>query len=291
VNVPAPATSYYTTFDSINHDFLFSGFNMETPSGFNSRCLNSDHPYASPQFNNAHYDYFAQLRVPIILNNTNAFVLFDEVTLVEPGDSGAVFGSSNFYDYVIVEGSKDGGNTWINFLPGWSCRDNQAWLDRFNSNLDKNGNSLATGNSSFYRKRHLDMLANGNFKGGDTILIRYRLYSDPYVYGWGWAIDNLNIQNSIMGISNSKISETSVQLYPNPASSVINLQISLSEAPSLVRLQLINILGQTVKEGVFIKPGIFINESVSVDNLQKGVYLAVIWVDGARIVRKVSINK
>jgi len=119
--------------------------------------------------------------VPIIINSSNAFILFDEVALVEPGDSGAAFGSSNFYDYVIVEGSKDAGKTWNYFLPGWSCRDNAAWLTRFNSLLDANGNSLAAGDMSLLKKRQLDMLSSGYFKAGDTILIHFRLYSDSYV--------------------------------------------------------------------------------------------------------------
>jgi hypothetical protein len=289
VNIPTPVTSYYTTFDSINHDFLFSGFNITTPTGFNSPSLNSDHPYASPASNNAHYDYFAQLRVPVIVNNTNAFVLFDEVALVEPGDSGAAFGSSNFYDYVIVEGSKDGGNSWNYFLPGWSCMDNPAWLNRFNSNLDKNNNSHATGDMGLFRKRHLDMLASGFFKGGDTILIRFRLYSDPYVYGWGWAIDNLNIQNSVMGISNERVTEANIQLYPNPAFTEVKIQMNLPEAPTIVRFQFINTIGQTMKERTLHKPGNIINETVTLEGLQKGVYLAVIWIDGTRTVRKLNI--
>ncbi|MEQ8241068.1 MAG: T9SS type A sorting domain-containing protein, partial [Cyclobacteriaceae bacterium] len=32
------------------------------------------------------------------------------------------------------------------------------------------------------------------FNPNDTILIRFRLYSDQIVNGWGWAIDNLQIQ-------------------------------------------------------------------------------------------------
>jgi hypothetical protein len=289
VNVPTPFTSYYTTFDSINHDFLFSGFNISTPSGFNSPCLNSDHPYASPQIDNSHFDYMAQLRIPVILNDTNAFIFFDEVALVEPGDSGSTFGSSNFYDYVIVEGSKDGGNSWNYFIPGWSSNDNPSWLARFNSKLDRNNNSLASGDANLFRKRRLDMRTGGNFKGGDTILIRFRLYSDPYVHGWGWAIDNLNIQDFLLGISSMKINESVIQLYPNPASSEVKIQINLPQAPNVIRLQLIDALGQTMKETTFKNPGNAMNETISLEGLQKGIYLAVIWIDGARTVRKVSI--
>jgi hypothetical protein len=38
------------------------------------------------------------------------------------------------------------------------------------------------------------MLENGNFKAGDEILIRFKLYADQLSVGWGWVIDNLKIQ-------------------------------------------------------------------------------------------------
>jgi hypothetical protein len=289
VGVPSPATSYYSTFDSLSYDFLFSGFNISRPAGFVSSCLNSNHPYASPDMNNAHFDYFAQLRIPIIVNKYNAFIMFDEVALVEPNDSGYAFGSSNFYDYVIVEGSKDGGNTWNYFIPGWNCTSFPDWQNRFLSNTDNNGNSLALGDMNLYHKRHLDMLSSGSFKGGDTIFIRFRLYSDPYLYGWGWAIDNLNIQNVAMDNPKAIFSGTDIQIFPNPASDLVNFRYNLPYSPAKVQLQFINTLGETVMTRTISNPGNSVNESIQLEGLQRGVYLAVIWIDNTRIVRKLSI--
>ena len=42
----------------------------------------------------------------------NATLSFDEIALVEPGDPGSVFGDPAFWDYVVVEGSRDG-VTWL----------------------------------------------------------------------------------------------------------------------------------------------------------------------------------
>ena len=39
-----------------------------------------------------------------------------------------------------------------------------------------------------------DFATEHGLEAGDTILVRFRLFSDPYANGWGWAIDNLRIQ-------------------------------------------------------------------------------------------------
>ena len=59
------------------------------------------------------------LRHPLKFNESGMLINFNEIVLVEPGEDGSVFGSDDFYDYVIVEGSKNFGKTWFR-----SCR----WL-------------------------------------------------------------------------------------------------------------------------------------------------------------------
>ena len=43
-----------------------------------------------------------------------------------------------------------------------------------------------------YKDREIDL--SPTFNVGDTVMIRFILYSDEEVIGWGWAIDDLNIQ-------------------------------------------------------------------------------------------------
>ncbi|MFM7488063.1 MAG: hypothetical protein ACKO13_14225, partial [Cytophagales bacterium] len=52
--------------------------------------------------------------------------------------------------------------------------------------------SQGKGDPTLFKPRVLDLLKN--FKAGDEVLIRLRLFSDPGAAGWGWAIDNLKIQ-------------------------------------------------------------------------------------------------
>ena len=60
---------------------------------------------------------------------------FNEIVLVEPGETGSVFGSADFYDYVIVEGSKNFGKTWFSLADGYDCRLVSSWETAYNSSI------------------------------------------------------------------------------------------------------------------------------------------------------------
>jgi hypothetical protein len=48
---------------------------------------------------------------------------YDDVAIVEPGELGASFPSDEFYDYVVVEGTKNGLD-WVALAPGYDARHN-----------------------------------------------------------------------------------------------------------------------------------------------------------------------
>jgi len=191
------AADYSNNFDdevSAANDFFSSNnFRIETPAGFSNGAIHSDHPYQDGTGTNSESNYTYELKIPIILNETDAIINFDEVVLVEPGESGTTFGDAQFWDYVIVEGSNDGGITWEPFEDGYDSRDDEDWLSTYNGDI-VDSNSEAEGDASLYRNKTIDMLANTTFTGGDEVLIRFRLFADAAAHGWGWAIDNLNIQ-------------------------------------------------------------------------------------------------
>lgn len=193
-----PAVAEYTNnFDNeavaADDFFASNNFRIETISGFDNGAIHSDHPYADGTGANSESNYTFELKIPIILNDTGALMNFDEVVLVEPGESGTTFGDAEFWDYVIVEGSNDGGVTWEPFEDGYDSRDDDDWLSTYNGNTS-GPDSNAEGDASLYRTRTIDMLANTSFNGGEEVLIRFRLFADAAAHGWGWAIDNLNIQ-------------------------------------------------------------------------------------------------
>lgn len=184
--------SYVNDFNSASDDFFGTGFSITTPSGFTDGAIHSDHPYEEGQGQSGNeINLTYQLKIPIRVKETDALIKFEEIVLVEPGESGSEFGDDDFYDYVVVEGSTDGGITWTPVADGYDARANSAWLSRYNSATSGN-NSTATGDPSLYKSRTLDLQTV--FDTNDEVVIRFRLYSDELAAGWGWAVDNLKIQ-------------------------------------------------------------------------------------------------
>jgi hypothetical protein len=171
-----PVFAYSNNFSSAG-DFVGTGFSIGGYSGFTSGAIHSQHDYPD----NANLTYM--LTVPIRVAQQNAYVSFDEVVIVEPGEPGSVFGDSDFWDYVIVEGSLDG-VSWIPIEDGYDCRRDPAWETAWNNGTP--------GSSSLLRAHTMDL--QNVFAWQDTILLRFRLYADASANGWGWAIDNLVIQ-------------------------------------------------------------------------------------------------
>ena len=62
-------------------------------------------------------------------------ISFNEVVLVEPGETGSLFGSEDFYDYVIVEGSKNFGKTWFRLADGYDSRLLKTWETAYNNSI------------------------------------------------------------------------------------------------------------------------------------------------------------
>lgn len=190
-----PAEDFYENdFNAPSDDFFGNGFSITTPSGFVDAAIHTVHPY--PEGNGLpdnELNFVYQLKIPIRVKAEDATVKFDEIVLVEPGEAGSVFGEDDFYDYVVVEGSMDGGNTWTPVANGYDARSNSAWLDLYNSTINPVTQiSSGVGSPALYRTRTMDLLAE--FDEGDEVVIRFRLFSDQLAAGWGWAIDNLKIQ-------------------------------------------------------------------------------------------------
>lgn len=172
-----PSFEYQNDFDPPTSDWVGSGFTMGTDAGFSSSTIHTAHPYADGT--TAVY----RLTVPIRVALSDAYVSFDEIAIVEPGDPGSVFGDPNFYDYVVLEGSLDGVH-WTPIEDGWDARRDAAWEAAFNSS--------SNGTPAMLRPHVFDL--HNVYAPGQTVLLRLRLYADDFVNGWGWCIDNIEIQ-------------------------------------------------------------------------------------------------
>jgi hypothetical protein len=184
--------SYSNNFDDLSaEDFFGNGFTVSKPTGFNNGAIHSEHPYQGGGASGANKNFIYNLAVPVRVHAENATLKFDEIVLVEPGQSGAPWPDANFFDYVVVEGSTDGGETWKEIADGYDSRFNPEWFSLWSTTVS-NDNSSGVGIPALYKTHSFDLLKN--FKAGDEVAFRFRLFSDPFSVGWGWSIDNLKIQ-------------------------------------------------------------------------------------------------
>jgi hypothetical protein len=279
---------YVTNFDGVNQDFIGSDFAISTAGGFDSPALNSAHPYLSPDADNSEFNFSTILRYPIILKKGK--MTFDEIALVEPGETGSKFGDPNFWDYVIVEGSKDGGINWKPFADGYDSKLQPSWVKFWNSSMSGN-NSTAIPTKDLLVKHEINMLANGNFKVGDVVLVRFRLFSDPYSHGWGWIVDNLAIQDWETAVSSRLLSSGEVSCYPNPATNQLNIEISAKNTIQNLILKAYNASGKQVYIQDFHVGSNLFQTAIDLSRYTPGLYLFTFEPEkGQLITRKIIIQ-
>jgi len=303
VSLKPAQTSYTNDFNGATAaaDFAGNGFGITTPSGFSNPAIHSDHPYPDGDgFPNNERNLIYQLLVPITMQNQNTTIRFDEIVLIEPGEEGSVFGDVDFYDYVVVEGSRDNGKTWQPFADGYDSRDNSAWLTVWNSRIVRDPNnpnsqvSQGVGSSTLYRAREIDMLTSGNFTPGDRLLVRFRLHADQLFHGWGWAIDNLQIQvpkpPPVTAVE-PVFSATEVSVYPNPsATGEFLLDAKFSEKAGRPTVSVLTLTGQRVFSQQFDRrPAL--TSRLDLSRLAAGMYLVNVDTDEGRITKRVVIAK
>jgi len=284
-----PVDRYVTNFDVGNQDFIGSDFTISTASGFDTPALNSAHPYPSPDTDNTEFNFSTILRYPITLNTTGKMT-FDEIALVEPGDVGTKFGDPNFWDYVIVEGSKDGGSTWNPFADGYDSNLQPSWLRLWNSSMSGN-NSTAVPTKDLMVKHEINMLVNGNFTVGDVVLVRFRLFSDPYSHGWGWIVDNLAIQDWETAVSPVLLSSGEVSYFPNPATDQLNIQVEAKKDIRNLILKAYNSSGKLVYNQAYTVESNLFQTDIDVSRFIPGLYLFTLEPkQGQAITREIVIQ-
>ncbi len=225
--------SYVNDFDSgETPDFVGDGFSVRPQFGFDSPAIHTVHPYPE----NRELVYY--LTVPIVVAASNALLEYEDVALVEPGNPSSEAGKPDFKDFVVVEATRDGRN-WRALLAGYDANADPTWTQAYVSGEPGDGQLL--------RKQRVNL--KERFAPGDTILIRFRLFSDEHNAGWGWVIDNLRIQENVTSVEATPPLPTEFSLgqnYPNPFNAFTRIQYGLP-GPSRVSLVVFNVLGQKVR--------------------------------------------
>jgi hypothetical protein len=279
------ADSYTTDFSDASSDFLNNGFEINKPAGFTRFGLNTPHPYVSPEESGDSIGYTAILRTPVKFDANGMIISFMELVLVEPGEEGSVFGTTDFYDYVIVEGSKNFGKTWFRLADGYDSRYITSWLTAYNSSI-VGQNSTYVGKESMLVKHTLFPKVSSHISASDALMVRFRLFSDPYANGWGWVIEDLHIGPLVNNVDD--INYQPLIVYPNPGNGVIKIK-----QPDGYGIK-------PFKYSVFNSTGILINSGltdggaeteISISGSSSGLYFIVLYLDdGIRTVKYTLIR-
>jgi len=269
-------TAYTTNFTGAASEFINRGFSIVRPSQFTSEALHSLHPYESPEKENASIEYSSVLKYPIKIDDSGIVLIFNEIVLIEPGETGSLYGSADFYDYVVVEGSKNFGETWFAMSDGYDSRITSLFLNSYNGSINNN-NSTFVGTQDMFTKHTIDIRTFDNFGRGDTLVIRFRLWSDPFAHGWGWAVDDLNIKSVAAGVD--RIIYKQLKVYPNPGNGVVNTDPGEKFYGKPLKYRVVNQTGKVVSEFSFTgEPEI----KLDISSLPPGIY-TIIMQDGSEI--------
>lgn len=292
-------SEYVTDFETTNDDFALLGFNIGQADGFTSKSLNSAHPYTNglglldPASGGIYMPFdksdIAMLRVPIQLKSTNATIIFDEVALIEPGDAGSAFGDTDFYDYVVVEGSLDG-SFWFPLEDGYDSRANTTWNNTFNNNFSSGTAPNSTGKATpAMIKRRTVQIYGTDFTSdyaGENLLVRFRLFADQWTAGWGWTIDNLYIQKDVPVIlANENTATPGLKIFPNPTEETLKINLEVAESQN-VKLEVFSLRGSKIIDEMVPSDGNLLNYEIAIGNFAPGTYMLKLTEKRGSVVKK-----
>ena len=259
-------TEYSTNFsDLVGDEFYLDRFRIGIQGGFDGRQLHTEHPYesgVSAGYTDG-YSVHAMLNIPIIVTDFTPSIRFNEIVIVEPGEPGSSFGDFNYWDYVIVEASKDGQN-WKALIDGYDSDADPAWRSAYNSNV--------FGSPDLLRDRQINF--KPHFNEGDTVKVRFRMFSDDLTVAWGWMVDDLYIQMEtpvVQGIEFTKIDEN-ISIFPNPSKGEFRIQFS-DTWKGEIDLEIIDIFGRPIYDDKLNNNDGSSSHEVDISSSNDGLYL------------------
>src|SRR5690606_22408 len=106
---------------------------------------------------------------------------------------------------------------------------------------------------SMFVNRIINLTENTGLETGDTVLFRFRMVSDKSVNGFGWAVDNLKIQELQTG-TKELLATGSFQVYPNPAKNHLFVEWSELNGNEPVEIVVSDLFGKTIRRETGIEP-------------------------------------
>ncbi len=295
----------FINFDEPTEAFASTGFNIQTPSGLTNGALQSHSPYKNglglydPVSGNTFLDFdynaIALYRHPILISKDSATISFDEIVLVEPGEDGAEFGDQNFWDYVVVEGSLNFGSSWFQLSDGYDSGADPAWKSLFTSTLSpanaENPTSNGTPSPGLFRTREINIYdALLPEAAGSEMLLRFRLFADQWVNGWGWAIDNLAIQKPAPKPLATEDNLFDLSLSPNPSVDHVDVKARLANADN-AKLEIFSANGVKMYNKNLSLNDNVIDHRVNTQSYAAGTYIVKIKTKDGEQAKRFVISK
>jgi len=143
----------------------------------------------------------------------------------------------NDYDFVQIMASDNDGNSWIPLCGKYT---NLASPDQ------PEGEQLYDGVQENWVLEEINL----NEYLGETILIKFRFFSDQFVRGDGFYFDDLKLMSYQLNTTPTEelfISLSDMRVSPNPFSTDFSIELDLTATTQEVQVYLINTLGQTIQ--------------------------------------------
>jgi len=185
---------------------------------------------------------------PVIIQSGKTTFSFDHIALLDPYMQG------NATDFGEIAISLDFGKTWKGL----------KWVNANSSDKFKLGDLK---NSEF------DELALSFAEYlNDTIMIRFLIETNNFREAEGWFIDNLKMDERPANVSEDILTNTIVQIYPNPINSNSKLMIKIP-IDGNIYWQIYNSLGSLIKSSnvSYLSNGNY-EFNLDINNLPIGVY-------------------
>ena len=170
-------------------------------------------------------------------------------------------------------------------MDGYDSRANTAWFSAYNSRF-QGQNSAAEGTPNLFAPRTISMVENRNFNAGDVVFVRFRLFSDPFAFGWGWAIDNLRIQDSQVAVEDF-ITKDNFNVSPNPVGTeLVTINATFKQPVADLQLKLYDNLGRLLQSKIIDNPHTRMQETMDLSAYANGVYLVTLQINGTSLISR-----
>jgi photosystem II stability/assembly factor-like uncharacterized protein len=264
--------TYFSTLNALHIQNLTQQTIAGAPSTAR-RGLHTPHNYS----NNA--EYSVQMLTPVRVANADAIVQYRDIALLEPGDASAVFGTADFKDYVVVEGSLNGLD-WSPLADGYNARKSTTWLNAYNAGSE--------GNKSMFEINEVDLL--DTYNAGDTVLIRFRVVTNASTVSWGWALDYIAVQQAPTDAEGALADKQTLAAFPNPSPGTFTLTYELSRAAD-VSYEVVDVFGRPVHRKVLGRKQPGLHEEPVTEPLPLGHYLVVLNTTSGKMITRLIVAR